>query len=91
MLICLFGELACVSCQSVLPVPVAVPWVPVLTVRADGVCVGQGGGSETQSYLDRLLEAVESYFYASNAGSWQDPLSRFLSHVCAVLVRRYNR
>lgn len=51
----------------------------------------QGGDSETQLYLDRLVEALESYYYASNAGSWQDPLSRFFNHVCTVFVRRYNR
>ena len=42
-------------------------------------------------YLDRLLEALESYYYASNSGCWQDPLSRFLNHLCTVFVRRYNR
>ncbi|XP_043232367.1 proteasome activator complex subunit 4B-like isoform X2 [Amphibalanus amphitrite] len=62
--------------------------IPGLTSWVVGML---GGGTETQVYLDRLLEAVESYYYASNAGSWQDPLSRFLSHLCSVFVRRLNR
>ncbi|XP_037083000.1 proteasome activator complex subunit 4B-like isoform X1 [Pollicipes pollicipes] len=62
--------------------------IPALTSWIIGML---GGGGEAQAYLDRLLEALESYFYASNAGTWQEPLSHFLNNVCAVFVRRYNR
>ena len=31
-------------------------------------CMTQGGGSQTQQYLNRLLIALESYYHPSNIG-----------------------
>lgn len=50
------------------------------------------GGSESAiDYLERLLEAVVSYFYPSNSGPWQEVLGLFLYALCRLFTSRLNR
>ena len=55
-----------------------------------------GGGSETQIYLNRLLAAVESYFYPANANSASETLHSFIQMLSScfinrVFMERHNR
>ena len=50
-----------------------------------------GGGSDTQSNLDRLFKTLESYYHPSNVGAWTRSLVDFINVLSQYFIQRLHR
>nr|UCK81620.1 proteasome activator complex subunit 4 [Arenicola marina] len=50
-----------------------------------------GGGTTAQSYLDKMLKALESFYHPSNIGKWNGRLMKLIFKLPHSLIRRLHR
>lgn len=50
-----------------------------------------GGGSSAQSYLEKFLKTVETYFHPANYGHWLKKLGQLFVNILYYVVIRINR